>query len=232
MAHCLPFPGSLQEYPQQFVEWIVAVRPGRCPHCGRTDTYIFWARYQRWVYTRVEQLRICIQRVRCTACGATDALLPSFLHLFRRYALPLIQQAISLALEAGVWGQALIDRLAPYHQPAPSTLSEWVWSLALSAEGWLVLWLQCRLILLDPLADLDLGRPPEALLTIPNERRRKAFLHGWQALRLAERLYAATRARQPDLTFQPDTLLAFVAALRADAGFPPRLLWPDAPRAP
>ncbi len=46
-------------------------------------------------------------------------------------------------------------------------------------------------------------------------------------------LYAATRARQPDLAFQADTVLAFLAAALVAADRPPRLLWRHAPtRAP
>jgi hypothetical protein len=70
------------------------------------------------VYCTADRLRVRIERVRCIGCGVTDALLPSFRHQFRRYTLSLIQQAVSLALEAGLWG----DALGPYHQPTSATL--------------------------------------------------------------------------------------------------------------
>jgi hypothetical protein len=177
-------------------------------------------------------MQIRIERVRCGVCGVTDALLPSFLHLFRRYTLVLIQKAITLALDGGVWGQALVEVVGPFHQPAPSTLREWVWAFALSAEMWLLAWLQHTLLTLDPWARLDAGQPPAHLLHIPHTRRREAFLSGWQALRLMEQLYASIRARQPDLVFTALTLCAFVAASLGAVGRRPRLLWLHAPRPP
>jgi hypothetical protein len=232
MAIVAYFAGSVNEYQVQFAAWVVMVRPERCVHCGGVHPLIFWGSYARWVYTDTERWRIRIERVRCVVCGVTDALLPSFLHMFRRYTLPLIQKAITLALDGGVWGEALVQTVAPYHQPAPATLREWVWSFVLSAEAWLLAWLQHQLTLLDPLASLDPGRPPVHLLHIPHAQRRSAFLTGWQALRLMEQLYARVRARQPDLVFQAATLCAFVAASLGAAGRKPRLLWPQAPARP
>jgi hypothetical protein len=232
MAIVAYFGGSVQDYQVQFVAWVVAVRPERCGHCGGEHTLIFWGSYARWVYTDTEKVRVRIERVRCAVCGVTDALLPSFLHMFRRYTLALIQKAITLALDRGVWGQALVDTVAPFHQPAPSTLREWVWSFVLSAESWLLAWLQHTLLTLDPLVALDPGRPPDHLRHIPHSRRRDAFLAGWQALRLMEQLYASIRARQSDLVFTAATLFAFGAVSLGAAGRIPRLLWPRAPRAP
>ena len=88
------FSGTLEDYPKQFVAWVVSVRPTRCPHCHCEGRCIFWGCYLRWVYTATDKTQIWIMRVRCTACKVTDALLPSFLHLYRRYTLLLIQQAL------------------------------------------------------------------------------------------------------------------------------------------
>ena len=228
MAVVCYFAGSVDTYPGHFVAWVVAVRPERCPHCGGEHSSIFWGSYLRWVYTTTDRLRVRIERVRCRLCGVTDALLPSFLHLFRRYLLPLIQKAITLALDGGLWGEALVDAVGPYHAPAPATIREWLWSFTLSAD-WLLPWLQHTLSALQPLAALDPGRPPAHLPAIRDPRRRRAFTRAWQVLRLAERLYAAARRRQPDLAFQADCLLAFLAATLGAAGRIPRLLWPQAP---
>jgi len=206
----------------------MVVRPERCPHCGGEHSCILWGSYLRWVYTSTDRIRI--QRVRCRRCGVTDALLPSFLHLFRRYTLTLIQQAISLALDGGLWGKALVDAVGPYHRPAPATIGEWVWSFVLSAV-WLLPWLQHTLATIDPLASLEPDRPHAHLLGIPHPRRAHASLQAWQTIRLAETLYAAVRTRQPDLAFQADVLLAFLAAALGTVGRIPRLLWPQA-RAP
>jgi len=226
IAHVCYFAGSIDDYQVQFVTWVVVVRPERCPHCGGEHTCVFWGSYLRWVYTATDRTRIWIQRVRCRLCGVTDALLPSFLHPFRRYTLALIQLAISAALDHGLWGDDLADAVGPYHQPAFSTVHEWVWSFVLSAV-WLLPWLLQALLALDPQTSLDLGRSPDHLLKIPNARRRTAFLQGWQVLRLAQALYAATRAQQPDLAFQAIKLLAFVAVALGATGQMPRLLWPE-----
>jgi hypothetical protein len=217
----------VESYQVDLAVWVMVVRPQRCPHCGGEHTYVLWGSYLRWVYTSTDRIRVRIQRVRCRLCGVTDALLPSFLHMFRRYSLTLIQQAIFLTLDGGLWGKALVDVVGPYYQPAPATIHEWVWSFALSA-AWLLTWLQQSLTTLDPLATLDPGRPPTHLLDIPHHRRGHAFLQAWQTLRLAETLYAAVRTRQPNLAFQADVLLAFLAAALGAAGRIPRLLWPQA----
>ena len=235
MAVVCYFSGSVESYPGRFTAWVVAVRPERCLHCGAEHTSVFWGSYQRWVYTTTDRIRVRIERVRCSLCGVTDALLPSFLHLFRRYLLPLIQLAISLALDVGLWGEALADAVGPYDAPAPSTIREWLWSFVLSAD-WLLPWLQRTLSALEPLAALDPGRPPAHLQSPPsrkagairNPKRRAAFNRGWLTLRLAENLYAAARRRQPDLAFAADNLLAFLAAALGAARRIPRLLWPQA----
>lgn len=226
------FAGCVKDYLAQFDTLVVAWRPERCPHCGGESTCIFWGSYARWVYTTTDRLQVRIQRVRCIACHVTDALLPSFLHLFRRYTFTLIQQALTLALDAGLWGDALADTVAPYGLPAVVTLREWAWSFALAAER-LLGWLQHSLTTRDPLTDLDPGPPPAHLRTIRYLPRRAAFTRAWQFLRLGEVLYAASRARQPDLAFDADSLLAFLAAALLAARHPPRLLWRHAPaRAP
>jgi hypothetical protein len=224
---------SVQAYVAHFAAWVLSVRPEQCPHCKGMHTCILWGSYQRWVYTDEDRIRIRIQRVMCVVCGVTDALLPTWLHPFRRYWGLMIQATITLALDRGVWGQALVDVIARYNQPVPATLREWVWSFVLSAQAWLIAWLQRNLTTLDPLADLNLGSPPPHLLNIPNARRRAAFIQGWQALRLAECLYAATRARQPDLIFDARALFAFILVSLGATHRIPRLLWPQAaPQAP
>jgi hypothetical protein len=223
---CL-FAGSVDSYSGHFAAWVVAIRPERCPHCGSEHT-ILWGSYLRWVYTTTDRFRIRIERVRCCLCGVTDALLPSFLHLFRRYLLPLIQKAITLALDAGLWSDALADAVGPYHAPAPSTVREWLWSFVLSAD-WLLPWLQRSLSVLEPLSTLDPGRPPLHLQAIRHPTRRAAFTRAWLALRLAEALYATSRRRQPELAFGAETLLAFLASALGAARRIPRILWPQAP---
>jgi hypothetical protein len=221
------FAGSVEDYQVRFDAWVWLVRPERCPHCGAEHAYIFWGSYARHVRLTTHRLDIRIGRVRCTVCHVTDALLPSFLHMFRHYALFLIQQAITLAIDGGLWGDKLADAVGPFDQPASSTIHSWVWSFAFSAD-WLLLWVQHALLAVDPLAALDPGRPPAHVQAIHNVKRRATFTRAWQTLRLAEALYAATRERQQDLVFRADMLLAFVAAALGAIGRIPRLLWPQA----
>ncbi len=221
------FAGTPEDYSTQFTAWVEAVRPARCPHCGREGVCVLWGCYQRWVYTTTERLRIAIMRVRCTVCHATDALLPSFLHMYRRYTAQLIQQTLYLVCIEAVWGVALVELVAPYGYPAPATLREWVYSFIDSALAWLLDWLRRALTTLVPLALPDPAPLPTHIASSsPSQRDR--FSAGWQALRLAEQVYASTRARQPDLAFRPETLLAFLAAARGATGRPPRILWPQA----
>lgn len=221
------FVGSVEDYQAHYAAWVLEVRPERCPHCGAEHTCIFWGSYARWVRLTTDRVAIRIERVRCTVCHVTDALLPSFLHMFRHYALFLIQKAITLAVDAGLWGDELADAVGPYDQPAFSTIHGWVWTFAYSAD-WLLPWLQTALLAVEPWPTLDPGRPPVHLAAIRSPVRRATFTRAWQALRLAEALYAAVRARQADLAFQADMLLAFVAATLGAAGRVPRLLWPQA----
>lgn len=234
MALIAHFSGTIEEYQQGlgFAAWIMAVFPESCRHCGRKHVCILWSSYTRWVRTGADRFQITIKRVRCSVCLVTDALLPSFLHPFRHYALPLIQQAIFQALDQGLGGRALVDAIGPYGRPAPATIREWVWSFALSAEAWLVVRLQREILTLDPQASLDLGRPPAHLQAIVNPRRRAAFIQGWQALRLGEQLYADIRTRKSDLVFQARSLFAFVLASLHATLCIPRLLWPVVPARP
>lgn len=226
------FAGSVQDYQAQFDAWFLVIRPDRCPHCGAQHASIYWGSYARWVRLTTHRVRIRIERVRCIVCRVTDALLPSFLHMFRHYALFLIQQAITLAIDAGLWGDELADAVGPFNQPAFSTVHGWVWSFAHSAD-WLLPWLQAALSAVDPLLVFDPGRPPEHLAAIPSPNRRAAFTWTWQVLRLIETLYATSRHRQTGLAFLANKLLAFAAAALGAAGRIPRLLWPQAsPRAP
>lgn len=227
MAVVRCFVGSVEDYLAEYTAWVLEVRPERCPHCGAEHTCIFWGSYVRWVRLTTHRVSIRIERVRCTVCHVTDALLPSFLHMFRHYALCLIQKAITLAIDVGLWGDALADAIGPFNQPAPSTIREWVWFFALSAE-WLLPWLQHKLLTFDPLLAIELERPPDHLAAIRSPKRRAAFTRAWQTLRLAEAFYAAVRARQAELAFQADMLLAFVAAALGAAGRVPRILWPQA----
>jgi hypothetical protein len=217
---------------QRFATLLATVRPERCPHCGEPDSCTLWGSYLRWVYLTTERYPVRIEQVRCVMCGASHALLPSCLHLYRRYALALIQQAIIGALETGAWGDRLADALAPYHQPAVTTLHEWVRSFLHGAQL-LLAWLQPILATQAPLACLDPGRQPAYLAYRRPSARHCALSHAWLCLRLAEALYAAHRSGHPHLVFHFDALFAFLTLALQTAGRMPRLVWRTPPsRAP
>jgi hypothetical protein len=238
MAIVFGFAGDVKDYHtlchdrQRFAALLSTVRPDRCPRCGEPDSCILWGSYPRWVYLTTEHLSVRIERVRCVMCGASHALLPSCLHLHRRYTLAVIQQAIVVAVETGAWGDRLANAVAPYNQPVVTTLHEWVGSFLHGAQC-LLAWLQHTLTSQAPLACLDPGPQPAYLARRRPSARTTALRHAWLCLRLAEALYAAHRTIYPRLVFHFNVLFAFLTLALQTTAWTPRLLWRNPPpRAP
>lgn len=59
-----------------------------CPKCQDTGTLSFHGTYPRSLYTDNGKVTIRIQRCRCSACGSTHAVLPSFIIPYSRVSLP------------------------------------------------------------------------------------------------------------------------------------------------
>ncbi|WP_442879861.1 DUF6431 domain-containing protein [Anaerorhabdus sp.] len=50
-----------------------------CPKCNQIHCLIYHASYNRYLKTRSNKIKLKIQRVLCTNCNSTHALLPSFI---------------------------------------------------------------------------------------------------------------------------------------------------------
>lgn len=60
----------------------------KCPSCGKHHTFVFYGSYKRSCYASDGRLILLrIQRLLCTGCGRTHALLPCSIVPFRRYLL-------------------------------------------------------------------------------------------------------------------------------------------------
>lgn len=76
-----------------------------CPYCGH-DHLIRWGYYQRQGLPQIKN--ILIQRVRCTGCGRTTNVLPSFLLAYKYFAVALAKKLLLLLREhPDNWQQAL-----------------------------------------------------------------------------------------------------------------------------
>jgi transposase-like protein len=69
----------------------VQVPRPRCPGCRRS--MIFWSGY--WRFTRTEARRCWVKRARCTGCGVSHALLPSFALVRRLDEVRVVGQALA-----------------------------------------------------------------------------------------------------------------------------------------
>ena len=200
--------------------------PDRCPHpaCRATDSLIRWGTYQRWACTEGEQHRICIQRIRCKACGRTHSLLPDFLHPYRHYVLCLLQNVIYLYL---ITGQSLEHVLQQMSEsgPARSTVREWIRSFSYGAGELLLDLLTRYLVALNPLLALPDRAPPEHLQRIPDPVQRRRLVRAHRFWLLAEQLYAQVKVRQPWLDFGAAQFFPFLLHWLQRQVVPPRLFW-------
>lgn len=102
------FPLSVKQYAQAEPCPGRAIKlPEQCPQpeCQASGSLIRWGTYWRWACTEQGDYRLCIQRLRCQACGRTHSLLPDFLHPHRHYVLSLLYQVVWLYLycRGGLW---------------------------------------------------------------------------------------------------------------------------------
>jgi hypothetical protein len=196
---------------------------------------IRWGVYLRWGYSGQHEYHLVIQRVRCKVCGRTHALLPDFLHPYRRYALDMLCEVVMLYLLKGhTYGR--IYASLPEQGPAYTTIREWVAAFAYGAGQLLLPGLVRDLMALG----LEFDRsPPEASAHLkrirhPEQRQRlEQAHHFWTG---SERLYAWAKNRQARLHFAAESLLAFGLHWLQSRGLPPRILWhqglPGTPNTP
>jgi transposase-like protein len=209
--------------------------PACCPHCGAKKCLIRWGFYRRWCYSGQYEYYLVIQRVRCKGCGRTHALLPDFLHPYRRYALDTLSQVVMLYLLKGQ-SYGRIYASLPEQGPAYTTIREWVAAFAYGAGQLLLPGLVRDLTALD--LEID-PPPPEASAHLkrirsPEQRQRLEQAHHF--LWWSERLYAWVKNRQARLHFAAESLLAFVLHWLQSRGLPPRIFWheglPGTPNTP
>lgn len=222
------FPLSVKQYAQaQSCPGRELALPERCPHpdCQTSGRLIRWGTYWRWACTEAGDYRLCIQRVRCQACGRTHSLLPDFLHPYRHYVLALLYRVAWLYVIVGLGFGRLIQQL-PETGPAPTTIREWVHAFAYGA-GHLLLAALTRFLLrlashtdLAGTTPLHLGRSRP-----PHQQGLKQAYQFWQ---VAEQLYAQVKERQPHLTFTVNALFPFLLHWLQAQQLPPRLFWSPA----
>ena len=81
----------------------------RCPCCGH-DHLIRWGYYQRQGLPRIHDIKI--QRVRCTGCGRTTNVLPSFLLAYKCFSFRVLQQLLLFIMKhPDDWKQILTTML-------------------------------------------------------------------------------------------------------------------------
>jgi hypothetical protein len=178
----------------------------------------------RWACTAGKDYRICVQRIRCKACGRTHSLLPDFLHPYRHYVIRLLQNVIHLYLIVGLGLGRLLQQV-PEQGPARSTVREWIRSFAYGTGELLLDLLTRSLVALDPLAALSDSAPPEHLQRIPDPVQRRRLARAHQFWLLAEQLYAQVKLRQPWLTFSAAQFFPFLLHWLQRQAVPPRLFW-------
>ena len=194
--------------------------PKRCPHpdCRAEGRLIRWGRYWRWAWSGEERYRLEIQRVYCQGCGRTHALLPDFLHPYRRYVLRLLQLVMMLAVLEGLGLEAIEARL-PVAGPALETIREWVSAFAYGA-GYLLLGVMGRFVAgLVPLAEWAERPPPDR--SKPAELLRKSA-HFWQ---WGEILYARLKALEVRIDYGAAQFFPFLEHWLQSQGLTPRLFW-------
>lgn len=217
------FPLSVKQYAQAEPCPGRAIKlPDQCPHpaCQASGSLIRWGTYRRWACTENGDYRLCIQRLRCQACGRTHSLLPDFLHPHRHYVLSLLYQVVWLYLIVGLGFGRLLEQLPQEYGPALTTIRG-VAAFAYGA-GYLLLGSLSRFLLsLAPQSELPGPAPPQLTRSRHSHFLSQAY-HFWQ---MAEQLYAQVKGHQPWLTFSVDHLFPFVLHWLASQGLPPRLFW-------
>ena len=182
---------------------------------------IRWGVYLRWCYSGQYEYHLVIQRMRCKSCGRTQALLPDFLHPYRRYALDMLSEVVMLYLLKGqTYGR--IYASLPAQGPAYTTIREWVAAFAYGA-GLLLPGLGRDLTALG----LEFGPPSSEAsahlkrIRPPVQRQRLEQAHLFWSW--SEQLYAWAKNRQARLHFAAESLLAFVLHWLQSRGRPPRI---------
>lgn len=197
--------------------------PASCPQpdCQVVGRMVYWGRYTRTALTGVMIYVLLIQRVRCQACGHTQALLPDFLHPHRRYVLSVMQQVVALYLWSGLGFGQLLKRL-PGDGPAAETVREWLTAFGYGA-GYL-LWGRLQRFVAG-LAPLATATPTETPPALGRSRQADLLARGVQLWQWGEQLYAHSKAVVVQLDYQAGLLFPYMLHWLQQHGLPPRLFW-------
>lgn len=198
-------------------------RQQRCPACHAEGRMIRWGSYRREVRIDGGRQSLQIQRLRCGQCGATQALLPDFLHPYRRYPLSLMQEVLTLYLLVGLGFGRILAELS-WRSPPRSTLREWVASFAWGA-GFLLLDVLRRLAMkLTPTDELPppLDKTPAHLDSSKNATFLQNALRFWQ---WGEMLYARKKVISPRTDFSHHKFFAFLLHLLQFQFLAPRIFY-------
>jgi len=218
------YSGPIEAYIEAEVGHTTITIPACCPHCGAKKCLIRWGFYRRWCYSGEYEYRLVIQRVRCKNCSRTHALLPDFLHPYRRYALEMLYQVVMLYLLKGYTYRRIYASL-PEQGPAYTTIQEWVAAFAYGAGQLLLPSLVGELTALgvefDPPSSDELAH----LKRIRNPEQRQHLERAHHFLSWSERLYAWAKNRQARLHFAAESLLAFGLHWLQSRGLTPRIFW-------
>lgn len=228
MVIVIHFPLSVKQYAQADRSPGRAISlPERCPHpeCQASGRLIRWGTYWRWACTEAGDYRLCIQRVRCQACGRTHSLLPDFLHPYRHYVLNLLYQVAWLYVIVGLGYSRLMAHL-PEAGPAPTTIREWVRAFGYGAGHLLLTALVRFLLKLAPQSPLPETTPwhLERSRGVQQQWLKQAYQF-WQ---VAEQVYAQVKEYHAHLTFTVSALFPFLLHWLQAQALPPRLFWSPA----
>jgi hypothetical protein len=137
-------------------------RPACCPGCGG-QPIVGHGGYERWAVYADREVRVWIRRWKCTGCGKTISLLPSFLHRHRHYALAVIEAVLRGRLERGTpW-----SGLAPSATPSQRSMRRWMTAFVAQALNWLTALLSALARVLPLLGALDPhGAPQNPAVTV------------------------------------------------------------------
>ena len=113
------------------IEAVGQLRPAVCPCCEKAETL----QGHGWVLRVFED--VWVHRLRCSSCGRTVWLLPSFMTVHRWYGLAVIEQVLEVLVgEAGA-SRYELDEQVEALGPSARTGRRWAASLGMQAGAWL-----------------------------------------------------------------------------------------------
>lgn len=93
----------LTKYVEKYLEPVSKFISVSCPKCGRTHLVSMQSSYTRKIVFKIEnlliKLNIAVPRLKCSNCGSTHAVLPSFCVPFKQYSK---QAILEIASEASI----------------------------------------------------------------------------------------------------------------------------------